>query len=179
MYALERDTGTLLWEFEADGGLYPPPEEVGSVVYAASESGDHYVLDASTGELLSQINVLGLAVDETTAYLYWQGTGVTTISAIDEISGDVTWEADVALPSEFPMLFPLTVTGSNVYISDLSQVHALDATTGDLVWSFADDTESPIQSPPMAVDGVVFLRSYSAAYALDESTGGADLALRC
>ncbi len=171
VYALERDTGTLLWEFEADGGLYPPPEEVGSVVYVASEFGDYYVLDASTGELLSQINALGLAVDETTAYLYWQGTGVTTISAIDEIYGEVIWEADVALPSEFPMLFPLTVTGSNVYISDYSQVHALDAITGDLAWSFADDMESPIQSPPMAVDGVVFLRSYSAAYALDESTG--------
>ena len=37
------------------------------------------------------------------------------------------------------------------------------------MWSF--DTGDVVQSPPTASNGAVFLRSYTTAYALDESTG--------
>ena len=78
------------------------------------------------------------------------------------------WETNVSR-SFFPLFFPLTAAGSSVYVSDDHRVHALDSTTGKLVWTL--DAGDPVTAPPTASNGVVFLRSYTTAYALDESTG--------
>ena len=48
-------------------------------------------------------------------------------------------------------------------------MHALDSTTGKLVWTL--DAGDPVTTPPTASNGVVFLRSYTTAYALTSQRG--------
>ena len=175
IYALNAESGDLLWKFESESDLYPPLTVAGGIVHAEGAGGELFALDAYTGERLrndERVSAASLLSDGVryTSVLGSDGLSLN-VRAIDESSGELMWEADVRRSSWLPLLFPLTASGGNVYVSDADTVHALDSTTGKLAWSFADDTESPIQSPPLAADGVVFLRSYSAAYALDESTG--------
>ena len=98
-----------------------------------------------------------------------------SVRAVDAASGEQMWVSEVSR-SGFPLFFPLTAVGSNLYVSDDQQVHALDGTTGELVWSFHVGT----QVPPTASGGVTYFveleRSedelvYVLIYALDESTG--------
>ena len=173
VYALNAETGELLWRFEA-GVLNPPPTVAGGVVYLEKAGEGLWGLDASTGEVLWKDETIyeELLLGDGALYIpIWRidGDFSVNIRAIDDSSGDLRWEADVPRSSELPLIFPLTATGGNVYVSDEFWVHALDLTTGNLAWSF--DAGDIVDAPPTASDGVVYLRSYSAAYALDESTG--------
>ena len=131
-------------------------------------------MDALTGDLLWNDETLyeELLLNDGTLYIpVWRidGDSSVNVRAIDEHSGELRWEADVPRSSDLPLLFRLTATGSNVYVSDEYRVHALDSATGNLAWSF--DAWDIVQAPPRGSDGVVYLMSYSAVHALDESTG--------
>ncbi len=64
------------------------------------------------------------------------------------------------------------VVGGVLYVGSSSgTLFALDAATGDEVWTFATEGQ-PIQSSPAVVDGVVYIGSYDAGvYALEAETG--------
>ena len=135
-----------------------------------------HALDASTGEPLWGDD----SVDSGSSYAAVLSDGTVyiptelrddgfSVRAVDAATGEELWETDVPRSAAIPLLFPLTASGGNVYVSDEFQVQALDSTTGRSVWSF--DTGDIVQNPPTGSNGVVYLRSYSAAYALDESTG--------
>ena len=183
IYALDAETGGLLWRLDAGSvtnlpsgvtGVARPPTVAGGVVYVEKEEGGLWGLDALTGEVLWKDETVyeDLLLSDGILYIpIWQfdGDSSVNIRAVDEGSGDLKWEADVSRSSALPLLFPLAASGRNVYVSDDNQVHALDSTTGRLAWSF--DAGDVVEIPPRGSDGVVYLRSYSAAYAMDESTG--------
>ena len=183
VYALDAETGELLWKFETENDrnlppevalVNPPPKAAGGIVYVEMAGGELLALNAFTGERLWKDETIyeELLLSDGTLFIpLWRVDGdfSVDIRAIDENSGDLRWEADVPRSSMLPLLFPITASGRNVYVSDEFQVHALDSTTGGLAWSF--DAGDVVESPPGASDGVVYFRSYSAAYALDESTG--------
>jgi len=173
VYALDAGTGELLWTFETESGLNPPPTVAGRVVYAKAPD-NLYALDASTGELLSSDDSVYeelLLSDGTLYFPTWRIDGDLSvhIRAVDAASGEELWTADVPRSSELPLLFPVTASGEKVFVSDDSQVRALDSATGEPSWSF--DAGDVVQDPPAASNGAVYLRSYSAAHAVDESTG--------
>ena len=171
VYALDAETGELLWSFKAENGLSPLPLAGGGVVLFRG-----HALDAYTGELLwrddsvrSGSNNAAVLSDGTVYIPTEPRDNGFSVRAVDAKTGEPLWETDVPRSPVLPLLFPLTASGGNVYVSDEFQVHALDSTTGRLVWSF--DAGEIVQDPPTGSNGVVYLRSYSAAYALDESTG--------
>ena len=175
VYALDAQTGDLLWRFEADDQLGPPPQVSGGVVLV-EDLGKLYALDASTGDLLWSDQSAGAGVVHSPVLsggtVYMSSAGREDrfgVRAIDAVSGDGLWESGLHRSSSIPLLFPVTASGDNLYVSDESQVHALDSTTGNLAWSF--DAGDVVQGPPTAFDGVVYLQSYSAVFAVGESTG--------
>ena len=170
VYALDAESGELLWSLEGDSVFNPPPLADGGVVLV-----NGHALDGSTGALLwsdesvrDRTNNAAL-MSGGTVYTPTEGRDDLSVRAIDAASGEQLWETDVPRSSDVPLLFPLTAAGSNILVSDEFQVHALDSTTGSLVWSF--DPGDIVRSLPASSNGVVYLRSYSAAYALDDSTG--------
>ena len=168
VYALDAESGELLWTFEADSDLSPPPPVVGGVVFV-EDLDNLYALDAATGKELWRSEPLYFSVSGESAYQGTETADGLEVSAIDGWSGEKMWATNVSR-SFFPLFFPLTAAGSNVYVSDDHRVHALDSTTGKLVWTL--DAGDQVTAPPTASNGVVFLRTYTTAYALDESTGG-------
>ena len=168
VYALDADTGNPLWSFEAESDLSLPPLVSGGVVFAEDRT-NLYALDAATGTELWRSEVIYSSVSGETAYLGTETADALEVSAIGGRTGKQTWATRAPRSSPIPLFFPLTAAGANVYISDDLQVHALDSTTGKLVWSL--DAGEVVQAPPTASNGAVFLRSYTTAYALDESTG--------
>ena len=175
VYALNTETGELLWRFDAGAGLNPPPQVAGGVLYAEKERGGSHALDASIGELLSGDESVSeeLLLSDSTIYSWIERNFSVHIRAVDVASEEELWAADVPRSSELPLLFPVTASGEMIFVSDENQVHALDSATGESVWSFeAGDADGGIvQDPPAGSNGMVYLRSYSAAYALEESTG--------
>ena len=123
--------------------------------------GDCGGLDALTGERLWEDETIyeePLLSDGTLYIPLWRidGDFSVNIRAIDERSGELKWEADVSRSSVLPLLFPLTAAGANVYVSDDSQFHALDSTTGRFAWSFATPVMS---STPLPADRTAWCTS--------------------
>ena len=172
VYALDAETGELLWSFEAESDLNPPPLVAGVVVFV-EDVANLYALDAATGKELWRSEPSSFSVSGATVYQSKGTADGLEVSATDGRSGAKMWTTNVSrsgIALFVPILFfPLTAAGVNVYVSDDTRVHALDSTTGRLVWSL--DAGDPVQAPPTASSGVVFIRSYTTAYALDESTG--------
>ena len=169
MYALDAKTGDLLWSFKTDwDSMSPMPLAAGDIVYALDTAG-YFALDAYTGDFLGRRDFTYLVV---TAEVVYQGTQLDKnleISAVDVDSGARLWDTEVTRSTDLPLLFPITAAGSNLYVSDGFEVHALDSTTGSLAWTF--DAGDILPAPPAALDGVVYMQSYSEALALDETTG--------
>ena len=185
VYALDAESGELLWSFETASDPKPPPLVADGVVLV-QDLGNLYALDASTGELLWRDDAVhDPLISDGTIYIPTSPSSAdfsSAVSAVDVASGEQLWTAEVSR-SEFPLLFPLTLTGKNIYVSDYHAVHVLDATTGELAWSFsADSPDSPLQIPPVVSGGMVYLveveREYALVSALDEATGAPTLELQ-
>ena len=169
-YALDGENGELLWSLDGDSVFNPPPLADGGVVLV-----NGHALDGPTGALLwsdesvrDRTNNAAL-MSGGTVYTPAEGRDALSVRALDAASGEQLWETGVSRSAEVPLLFPLTAAGSNILVSDEFQVHALDSMTGSLVWSFGPG--DIVRGLPASLNGVVYLRSNSAAYALDESTG--------
>ena len=133
VYALDAETGDVKWSLETASGVGPSLVAASGVVHVSGFD-THYALDAATGELLWSAqrppgSVYTPGTDGDTVYLQ---QGVTwedlTISAVGGMSGESSWTT--VIPNSGPMSFPVTASGSRVYVSDDERIHALDAATG-------------------------------------------------
>ena len=171
VYALDAETGELLWSFEPGTYLTPDaPQVADGVVSVMGHSRDTsgvnvrrmYLLDAFTGEILSD-ELTGILGSDGRVYV----SDSSSVSAVSALSGELLWT------TEIPESDLLAVAGSNVYVSSDLQVYALDTDTGQLLWGFEGGF---VNDPPTAVNGVVYLVASSddgddTTHALDESTG--------
>ena len=172
VYALDADTGELLWNTRIDAELDQPPLPVGSEVYVPHRDGDYSLLDASSGELLRHAVVRnGVAVRDGTAYVITNPPGShRSVRALDVNTGELLVEFDPrTLDRSTIEHYEITVLGDQIYVEAASGVHALDTATGSLAWSF--NASLPPDEHPAASNGVVYIRSFSGAHALDETTG--------
>jgi outer membrane protein assembly factor BamB len=146
---------TELWRLPLPdaGGLSTVPIVVGGIAYVATASGQVHAVDVETGEPVwaseatdFNIGPFGVAVDDDHVYSLDGGTGVL---ALDRESGEEVWSTDVtATDSTGIDIQPIVVDGlvlvSSVPVSlhgiyaggDRGTVYALDADTGDVVWTF-------------------------------------------
>ena len=173
VYALDAEAGGLNWRFETGGVIRSTPTVTGGVVYVGSNDNHVYALDAETGVLLWSHDTGGWAQYSPTVsggrvYLGAVADEAHGIHALDAVSGDTLWVAEIPYPLN-PEFAP-TVADDKVYApGEFGEFHALDASTGEPAWSFTAGIR--FQSPPAVSEGVVHLTAVNTAYALDESTG--------
>ena len=173
VYALKAKTGELLWRFETGDAIKSSPTVTGGAVYVGSNDNHVYALDAATGELRWRYDTGGWAqfspaVSGRFVFLGGHGEGGFMVRALDASSGEQVWVAEMSSPPSAE--FAPTVIGDKVYLpGDWGEFHALEASTGMAAWSF--DTGIPSDSPPLVLDGVVYLTAVNNAFALDEETG--------
>ena len=175
VYAVNAQTGELLWSIDLETKTWAPPVAAGSTVYIEHQTDDYYSLDAATGEhLLPNIEETGRirgvepgdgAVHVTAVF----PDGRIVVRSYEPQTGQLLQESRPQVPDLDYLRFKVTVLGDITYIRDGPTTHAFDSPSGNLLWSF--DADVITRSAPAASDGVVFMRSAFAAHALDETTG--------
>ena len=103
VYALDAESGELLWTFEADSDLSPPPPVVGGVVFV-EDLDNLYCVDAATGKELWRSEPRYFSVSGASAYQGTETADGLEVSAIDGWSGAKMWATNVSR-SFFPLLF--------------------------------------------------------------------------
>ena len=143
--------------------------EIDGVVYAGSQDGYLYALDAATGSSLWSYetgdNITGgVAVAEGLVYV---PSHDGSVYALDVDTGRLRWSYETG----DAIWSALEVAGGTVYAgSDDDHVYALDASTGALRWRFKTDGDVP--GSPTVADGTLYVGSYDDhLYAIDSVTG--------
>ena len=143
LYALDTDTGELLWEYQPVGFLLSPPVVVEDTLYVNLYDGKVLALDAATGALRWTYDPV----------LVWERAG-------DEFSWNFAPSLELPVVAD-GMVYVGFVRGDFGETTDerYSEIHALDAETGNLLWHIPVDGAyySLLQQ-----DGVVFVTSADA-----------------
>jgi outer membrane protein assembly factor BamB len=155
LYALDPNSGTIVWKFDAGALAYSPTVGDGRVYLWAA--GEVIALDAVTGSSIWQVPSVVTPGVEVDGVLYLAN------AALDAATGAQLWSATV------PVLFGPAVVDGMVYASGTDgHLYALDAATGSVAWS-ADAGGSFV---PEVAGGIVYGETGRDLLAFDANTGG-------
>ena len=136
LYALDIETGDPRWIRR------PGPTGGSLLTHPAVSAGRAVVGESTSGLSASDAENLGLyAYDAETGKLLWENSPRTTDESIDRIQD------------------PPALTPDAAYVtSEQNEVHRVDATTGEIVWTHALSEESSgISSAPTVTDSTAYL----------------------
>jgi outer membrane protein assembly factor BamB len=148
-YAIDTSTGVPLWTFESgpdrDYAFNSSPAVANGLVYAASDDGNLYALNASTGALVwGYPSGAGSTPAVANGVVYVDG-----VYALNATTGALLWTSPFGS-------FPAVADGV-VYSVGGNDVYALNASTGALLWSYA--TGGTVSARPAIANGVVYIGS--------------------
>ncbi|MFF7216836.1 PQQ-binding-like beta-propeller repeat protein [Streptomyces sp. NPDC008238] len=157
------------WTFTADDGkVSRSPVAVRDIVYIEGSDDMVYALDAVTGATRwsSQLKATRpLSVAGETVYI---GTWASTARALDAVSGALCWTQDLRRPT---IPSPVAAFDAVHIVSADREVHALDAATGTVHWTYETDDWLNLSSLPVYHDAVYIGDEGGKVYALDAATG--------
>lgn len=176
VYALDLESGKLLWSYRTAGKVYSTPAYVDGLVVVGSS--DHYIygLDAVSGDLKWRIEtdkaVLGSpAIDDQRMYI---GGSDGRFRCLDIHSGKIIWEfADV---KGYVSTLPTIVQNKVIFGSWENGFYSLDKHDGTLLWEWTNGHASRMFSPAacypvIANDRVFIVAPDRYMTALDLETG--------
>jgi len=166
---------SVVWSFTTGGRVLTAPVVVDGVVYAGSDDGSLYALNADSGKLLwsfatgDEIHSIPAVVDGS----IYVGSNDNHLYALDAFTGDELWRYDTG---DWVQRAP-AVGGGMVYFPARGAVdrtvHAVDAATGELVWAAEHPYPIDHDVAPAFHLGRVYAQGaeYGAFYALDARSG--------
>ena len=103
-------------------------------------------------------------------YLGALADGDYRVHALDAMSVEQVWVAEAPYP--FGAEFTVTIAGGKLYTcSEFGEFHALDASTGELVWSYGTERFPARDFPAVIADNGYYFSPDDHVYALDTATG--------
>ena len=170
LYALNAGSGALIWKYYTGLSVLDAPVVSDGRVYAFSyiPDGGVVALNAKTGEVIWQENFQGTGYGSAlTLYkdvLYTASS--SRVFALDTGTGYEIWESqdDVGVDDNS---IPAVANGLVYVGSNNGNLYALNASTGQTVWSYP---VGEVNSSPAVANGLVYV-SAGSMYALDASTG--------
>ena len=157
VYALNADTGALVWKFNTKGPIYSSPVIADGKVYIGSDDKNLYCLNASTGAKLWSYPT-GDAISSSPAVvngLVYFGSLDHWVYALDAQNGTKIWSFETGSGVHSSP----AIADGKVYIGSYDKkVYCLNAGTGDLIWSY--QTGDIVHSSPAVADNKVFVGSY-------------------
>ena len=189
IYALSVKTGAILWQYSyaCAGGGYPGPRATpatdGVLVYAFSREGQLYCLDALTGALKWEKNLMK---DCGAQNLKWGFSGSPVIKGdkllvnagqhgvvLNRYSGAVIWASPPGTGGyAAPVVFNAG-KGDRLALFGANAIYMVDLATGKSLWEFAWQTSYDVNAAdPIYRDGRLFISSgYEKGCALIDVTG--------
>jgi outer membrane protein assembly factor BamB len=183
IYALNADTGELIWKYELGGPVFASPAVANGVVYVVGAEGV-YALNANTGVLIWQyaLDFQGQYCSPTIANNILYLMSGQYVYALNATNGTLAWKHAIV---EATHSSPAVADGVLYINSGPGIVYALNATSGVLVWkkqfgiTIGPSLTNSSAHPGQAVaDGVLYVplqtkpktNTYD-LYALNASTG--------
>ena len=150
LFALEGNTGEIIWEYRMEGGVESSPVVMEKMVYAISRKGQIYGLDRATGELTWQHEIprgrfaslipkglfTPLTVEEGVVYV---GTaeetneeGIGYLYALDGTTGKLLWRSQT-----WGAVGYISVESEGIVnaLSREGYIYAIDEASGEVLWS--------------------------------------------
>jgi outer membrane protein assembly factor BamB len=154
LYALNANTGIVLWTYYTGGDVESSPAVANGVVYVGSDDGNLYALNASSGARLWSFNT-GNKVRSSPAVadgVVYVGSDDHNVYALNATTGAKLWSyATVDLVYSSP-----AVVNGMVYVGSCDHnVYALNASTGAKLWSYA--AGDCVLSSPAVANGVIYV----------------------
>ena len=173
VYALDAQTGGQLWSFETGDVVRSPAAVSNGIVYVGSNDNNLYALDAATGDLLWQHDTGDSVrypplVSSGLVYVPTISEGGRNLHALDAASGAQRWVASQYYPYDTGFESGIGAASDGdvlLVIGDSGELHALDAQTGELAWSFRGKVGT--DTPPVIAGDLVYVTAVNTAYALD------------
>ena len=178
LYALDAQTGNLLWQYPVDIKQSTPAVADG-VVYTLGggslQNGGLYAFDSSTGTLLWRAQTgyqggdlpRGITVANGAVYFASNDGNVYAVNTAD---GSLRWSYPIG---NYSWYSPAVVNGI-VYIGSIGSgsLYALNAETGTLVWTYACGVYGfGVSSGAAVANNVVYFGCGETLYALNAQTG--------
>ena len=183
LLALDAETGAELWVQRKDAAATTPPTVFGDVVYSVSRDSRAWAIDADTGRVLweipgvpTQASVLGAAGPAVTSRLAVFPLPSGELVATLRQSGLQVWAASLSGRREgrvYARINDVTAdpvfSGGRIYAGNAAgRTIALDAASGERIWTANEGALSPVQ----VAGGSVFLISdQNQLVRLDARTG--------
>lgn len=180
LYSLDAATGEKLWAYGTEGIVTSSPAFSEGVLYIGADG--VYALDASTGDEVWKVQE-GVDCDTTPAvaggvlYVACEGR----LHAFDAHTGAEEWVFPGGVAEEDAKVYTSAAvesgivyvggrgsTGASTVIPD-GAVFALEASTGELVWS--SEFGLAIEKAPVVADGILYVPSVKWLQALDAGAG--------
>lgn len=173
LYAVEADSGQLLWQFNTTGPIVSAPAIHRNTVFLTSTDGFLYALNATTGqEIWSFLSTDSyspiaappvLADDGSTAFF---GDDGGFFHAVNTTDGSLRWSFNTTAvhppdaSTEPAIVAPaaLDAAGNPYFTSKNGRLYALEAASGNLRWSFPA-AEGIMAAPAIKEDGTVLFPS--------------------
>lgn len=176
--ALASADGTLAWTTTVTGAVNGSPAVVDDRLVVATQLGRAYAFDTASGEVVWQIETGGEVSRSVTATADTVFLGVAggTVLAVSLADGSEIWRR--ALEADGQISSPTAAEGMLVLATGLDSadpdgraVVALDAATGETLWTYRSPIHATIYSPAV-VDGVAYVVGHDKlVVALDAATG--------
>ncbi|UPV76566.1 PQQ-binding-like beta-propeller repeat protein (plasmid) [Halorussus limi] len=177
LYAVDTGRERVAWRSTLDGleAPIPTPAVADCRCYLTTVENGLYALDVSTGQRKWHLPAVGSGSPPAVADgLVFVCGRDGTVAAVDTETQSVAWRFDAgrAVSTASP-----AVAGGTVFVGDAdgdagdeaARIHALDATTGEEVWSAR--TEEYVNASPAVADGLVYVAVRDEIRALDAATG--------
>ena len=158
IYALDLDTGELLWEQSLDGAIGSKPIYVDGVLYAGTFGHKLFAVSATSGEILKTVDannwVWGTSALAEDNILYFADMS-GFVYAVEADTFDPVWQRQIA--SDGVRAAPLVAGDLLVVGSQDGRVYALDRHNGASVW--VQITGGEVLSDPVLIDDNVVVIS--------------------
>jgi len=165
LYALDANTGSLVWEnADSYGGYWDSsPVVVDNIIYISGDDSRTRAIDAITGVTVWEVDITpGTYISATPAYhngrLYF-GDQVDSYHCLDASDGSTIWSVPGVQHGSSGIADGIVFygEGSNYY-ADSARVFALNCETGQEVWSYMTNSGPyGIVSCPAITDGVMYI----------------------
>ncbi len=183
LLAIDETSGSVLWQFKANGGVWGAvgvDSKTNTIFTGSGNPGDQvFALNPATGAVKWQHTIVSPGHDDDIGAAMAVANGMVYVDskngymyALNESDGTQVWQTRIGANSIGNVSSPAVDTANGfVYVGSLNNyLYALNATTGVILWR--TQTGGQVFSSPALANGVVYFASNDGKfYAVDATTG--------